>query len=81
MVEEIEFQGVRVTANFLVERKAVTSWPDIYSTNVGGASLRWQYANESGPCAKSAADRIVIPFVHGGIRKGTELALNASQRR
>ena len=81
MVEHIVIGGARITAHELVAGGKPTSWPDIQSTEVGGVAIRWQFATATGPCARPVADRVLIPFAHGRIPKGTELALRNEVRR
>ena len=75
MGESIVIGGMKVTARDLIAGGKATSWPDIFSTDVHGLSVRWQYANSKGPCTKTNADRVLIPFAHGKIPKGTELLI------
>lgn len=77
MLEQIEFEGLRVDANSLMRNRIRTSWPDIYSTDINGSALRWQFANASGPCAERDADRLLIPFAQGRLAIGTALRLRA----
>lgn len=75
MPESIDIAGFRVTARDLIARGVPTSWPDIYSTDVNGVRIRWQYANDDGACRRDAANRILIPFAHGKLPKGTQLPI------
>lgn len=79
MQETIEFGGEILSADDLVARGSPTSWPDVFSTDVDGLQLRWQFANEKGPCRKLGADRLLIPFAHGTISKGAQLRLKVSR--
>ena len=78
MQETIEFGGKILSADDLVARGSPTSWPDVFSTDVGELHLRWQFANEKGPCRKLSADRLLIPFAHGAIPNGAQLRLKVS---
>lgn len=75
MDDVLEFDGVVISGDDLVSRKRPTSWPDIFSTEVNGTPVRWQYADVNGPCSATQADRILFPFAHGRIEKGKELRL------
>lgn len=75
MLDSLEIAGAKVTARDLVARGVPTSWPDIHSTNVNGVAIRWQFANERGPCLRSEADRLLFPFAQGMLPKGTTLRI------
>ena len=75
MLDSISVNGAQVTARTLVRGGYPSSWPDVQATDVNGALIRWQYATAKGPCSKLEADRLLIPFAHGRIPKGTELRL------
>jgi len=75
MEDALEFDGVVISGNDLVSRKRPTSWPDIFSTDVNGTPVRWQFADADGPCSSTKADRILFPFAQGRIAKGKEVGL------
>lgn len=64
-----------MSARELIARGRPTSWPDILASDVDGVMIRWQYANEDGPCRRDDADRILLPFAHGRVPKGTQLPI------
>lgn len=75
VLDSLDIAGAKVTARDLVGRGAPTSWPDIYSTNVNGVPIRWQFANERGGCPQRDADRLLFPFAQGMLPKGTTLRI------
>ena len=77
MVQKLEIAGTRVTARDLISRAVPTSWPDIFSSDINGVLIRWQYANDRGPCRRDDADRLLIPFAQGLLRKGTQLPISS----
>ena len=77
MGDSIVIGSLKITARDLIAGGKATSWPDVFSTDVQGLSVRWQFANAKGPCVKTQADRVMIPFAHGKIPKGTELLIKA----
>ena len=81
MFDTIDIAGMKTSAADLMKYGKASSWPDILTTEINGVLIRWQYANASGPCRKDVADRILLPFAHGMIPKGTALRMPAKTVR